>query len=93
MNIITKQFKDLDLKYDLSHIAPLEDILFIDIETTGLSPRNSEIYLIGTGFYQDGRWMISQFFAENTTQEEEVLSAFSDFSRSFKYLVHFTILH
>ena len=67
----------------------MEDILFIDIETTGLSPRNSELYLIGAGFYQDGNWMISQFFAQSTAQEEEVLSAFSDFSRNFSKLVHF----
>ncbi len=67
----------------------MEDILFIDIETTGLSPRNSELYLIGTGFFQDGKWLISQFFGENTSEEEAVLSAFSDFSRNFKVLVHF----
>ncbi len=67
----------------------MEDILFIDIETTGLSPRNSELYLIGAGFYKDGKWMVSQFFAQSTAQEEEVLSAFSDFSRSFSKLVHF----
>ncbi|MBQ7615197.1 MAG: ribonuclease H-like domain-containing protein [Butyrivibrio sp.] len=66
-----------------------EEILFIDIETTGLSPRNSELYLIGTGHFKDGKWLISQFFAENTSQEEQALSAFSDFSRSFKKLVHF----
>ena len=48
----------------------MEDILFIDIETTGLSPRNSELYLIGTGFFQDGKWLISQFFGENTSEEE-----------------------
>ncbi len=67
----------------------MEDILFLDIETTGLSPRNSEIYLIGTASYRDGGWTISQFFAEKTQEEEQVLSQFSDFSRSFTYAVHF----
>ena len=66
-----------------------EEILFIDIETTGLSPRNSELYLIGTGHFKDGKWLISQFFAESTKQEEQVLSAFSDFSSNFSKLVHF----
>ena len=35
-----------------------EKILFIDIETTGLSPKSSDLYLIGTGFVEDGKWVL-----------------------------------
>ena len=66
-----------------------EGILFIDIETTGLSPRNSDLYMIGTGFWENGKWVIRQFFGENAQEEEKVLSEFSDFSRSFTKVVHF----
>ena len=66
-----------------------EGILFIDIETTGLSPRNSDLYMIGTGFWENGKWVIRQFFGENAQEEEKVLSEFSDFSRSFSKVVHF----
>ncbi len=69
--------------------CPREDILFIDIETTGLSPRNSDLYLIGTGFVENGKWVVRQFFGENADDEEKVLSEFSDFSRSFAKVVHF----
>ena len=66
-----------------------EEILFLDIETTGLSPKNSDIYLIGTGFFRDDHFIVRQFFAESSQDEEGVLSAFSDFSREFNKVVHF----
>lgn len=66
-----------------------EDIFFVDIETTGLSPKNSDIYLIGVAYYDKGNWHICQFFAENSSQEEEVLKAFSAFISSFKIAIHF----
>lgn len=66
-----------------------EDIFFVDIETTGLSPKNSDIYLIGVAYYDKGNWHICQFFAENSSQEEEVLKAFSAFVKSFKIAIHF----
>ena len=66
-----------------------EEILFLDIETTGLSPKNSDIYLVGTGFFKDDHFIVRQFFAESSQDEEGVLSAFSDFSREFNKVVHF----
>ena len=35
-----------------------EEILFIDIETTGLSPRSSDLYLIGVANKESGRWIV-----------------------------------
>lgn len=35
------------LKYPIERLAPLDQILFLDIETTGLSADNSQLYLIG----------------------------------------------
>ncbi|MCR5403201.1 MAG: ribonuclease H-like domain-containing protein [Butyrivibrio sp.] len=66
-----------------------DEILFIDIETTGLSPRDSEIYMIGAAYYSQGAWRISQFFADTQDQEKEVLIQFSAFSKNYKKLVHF----
>ncbi|AOZ97409.1 ribonuclease H-like domain-containing protein [Butyrivibrio hungatei] len=66
-----------------------EDIFFVDIETTGLSPKNSDIYLIGVAYYDRHNWHICQFFAENSSQEEEVLKAFCAFVKSFKIAIHF----
>ncbi|RKM57985.1 hypothetical protein D6853_00130 [Butyrivibrio sp. X503] len=66
-----------------------QDILFIDIETTGLSLRSSDLYLIGLSFYKDGKWQITQFFAEDINQEKEILEAFLDFSKGFTKILHY----
>ena len=65
------------------------DILFIDIETTGLSLRNSDLYLIGASYYENGAWNIAQFFAEDVTQEKDILEAFIDFSKGFTKVLHY----
>lgn len=67
----------------------LNEILFLDIETTGLTSKSADIYLIGTGYYQNNTYRVCQFFAESPEQEEEILTAFSSLCRDFKYVVHF----
>ena len=66
-----------------------EDFLFVDIETTGLSPRTADIYLIGAAYLNGNGCNVIQFMAESSAEEEQILSAFSDFSRGFKKLIHF----
>ena len=67
----------------------LEDILFFDIETTGLSPKSTDVYLIGAAYFKEGLWHICQFFAENTCEQEDILRAFSDLLQNYKALVSF----
>lgn len=45
-------------------LGDTESILFFDIETTGLSPKNASIYLIGAAFLQDKKWTLQQWFAK-----------------------------
>ena len=66
-----------------------ENILFFDIETTGLSSKSASIYLIGAAVIQDKKWTLHQWFAENTAEEEAILDAFLQFSVPYKKLVHF----
>lgn len=71
----------------------MEEILFFDIETTGLSPGNSRVFLIGV-IVQDRRESspaLLQFLAESHTDEEEkaLLKAFAEIVSSKKYLIHF----
>ena len=56
-----------------------EDILFIDIETTGLSARNSSLYLVGVVFFKDDTWNYTQWLAENYDEELQLLTAFFEF--------------
>lgn len=74
---------------NLIKLVPMDDILFFDIETTGLSKANNHIYLIGCGYYTPAGLNIIQWFAENEHEEIDVLNAFVDFSSSFNCLVNY----
>ncbi|MBR1741468.1 MAG: ribonuclease H-like domain-containing protein, partial [Lachnospiraceae bacterium] len=68
-----------------------EEILFFDIETTGLSPKTSSIYLIGVLFYEKSTedFIQVQWFAEKNKDEKMVLSSFLELLNHYKYLYHF----
>lgn len=68
-----------------------EEILFFDIETTGLSPKTSSLYLIGVLFFskEEDCFTELQWFAERNKDEKAVLTAFLDFLESYSYLYHF----
>ncbi|MDD6058686.1 MAG: ribonuclease H-like domain-containing protein [Clostridiales bacterium] len=82
-----------ELSYDFSeqttnHIFT-EQTLFFDIETTGFSPANSTVYLIGCASRKGSTLMIDQFFAETPLQEEAALSAFFAYAAKFDTLITF----
>lgn len=62
---------------------------FFDIETTGFSPKNSFVYLIGMAVRRKDFIEIIQFFAENRAQEAEILSAFFQSLTSVHTLITF----
>lgn len=66
-----------------------EEILFLDIETTGLSPKNSDIYLIGVAYFQKHTWHVCQYFAESAEHENEILKDFAALAKSFRYAIHY----
>ncbi len=88
MQIIDSSLDKINLEYPLEKIAPLEDILFIDIETTGFSYKTSKLYLIGCVYYDNG-FHTKQFFADEYSDEEEILNEFFYFAKPFKTLIHF----
>ena len=77
------------LGYPLEKIAPLNKILFLDIETTGFTAKSSSLYMIGTTYFEDGKWYIKQWFANGYEEEPEILSAFFNFARGYSHLIHF----
>ena len=77
------------LNYPLERLAPLDQILFLDIETTGFTAASSQLYLIGCAFYREGNWHIKQWFAQSPEEEPELLKAFFSFARDFSYLMHY----
>ena len=80
MQIVKQNLNSFTIGYPLEQIAPLEQFLFVDIETTGFTAKSSSLYLIGTAFYTEGSWQIRQWFCENPIEEAALLSDFFAFA-------------
>lgn len=89
MKISRETLEAFEINYDLTRIAPLEELLFLDIETTGFTARSSYLYLIGCAYYSGGQWCTVQWLAETYDEEAVILEAFFSFLKSYRYLVHF----
>ncbi|MCR5250977.1 MAG: ribonuclease H-like domain-containing protein [Lachnospiraceae bacterium] len=73
----------------LSEGQTKEDILFVDIETTGLTARNSSLYLAGCIFFKEEKWQYIQWLAETYDEELQVLTAFFEFLHGYRFLIHY----
>ena len=89
MQIVRQTLDSFTIGYPLERIAPLEQFLFLDIETTGFTAKSSSLYLIGTAFYTEGSWQIRQWFCENPIEEAALLNDFFAFAAPFTHLIHF----
>ena len=89
MRTINQTLDNFIIQYPLERIAPLDKLLFIDIETTGFTAKSSSLYLIGAAYFYSGCWHIKQWFAENYNDEQSVLNDFFSFTRDYTHLVHF----
>lgn len=88
MQIIENTISERKILYPVDSIAKKEDILFIDIETTGFTARTSKLYLIGCLYFSES-WKTIQFFAEEYSDEKELLEAFFSFADDYSVLIHF----
>ncbi len=89
MQTHTQRLNDVRTSYPLSRIAPPDEILFLDIETTGFSAKSSYLYMIGCLYYENDAYHTIQWFADTYEEEDQILSSFFRFSKRFKYLVHY----
>ncbi len=89
MKISEETLDNFSIAYPLETLAPLERILFLDIETTGFTARTSHLYLIGCAYFQANKWHTIQWMAENYEQEADILTSFFEFAKLYKFLVHF----
>ena len=66
-----------------------EEAVFLDIETTGLSPMRSFIYLIGLVFIDLSKstMHITQLIAESDDEEEEIISLMNEKLKGYKTVV------
>lgn len=65
------------------------DLLYLDLETTGLSADRNRIYLIGCACRHPEGWFITQWFDDNGRSEELLLQSLLVFARDYRILVHF----
>lgn len=80
------------LPYSLEKLGNPTGLFFFDIETTGLSAKTSQLYLIGC-LYTDGtNFCLHQWFAESYADEKHLLTAFRDYVKTLPegcLLMHF----
>ena len=66
----------------------LENIVFLDIETTGLSGGTGTLaFLTGVGKFKDDSFQLKQFFLRNPSEEEAFLIALAQFCADIKVVV------
>ena len=89
MRIISRPLTQVPDEASLALIGPASDLLFIDIETTGLSRENNHVYLIGCAYYQPEGWHMIQWFDNTGIDEKQILSSFRIFAAEYRCLVHY----
>lgn len=89
MRIAEEILDNFEIQYPLDTICDPAKILFMDIETTGFTAGSADLYLIGCAYLHAGKWHTIQWFAQDSTQQAEILEAFFTFASSFRLLVHF----
>lgn len=69
--------------------AAPEDVLLLDIETTGISRTGSAVYLIGCACLQPDGWQMTQWFDDTGADEKLLLSSFLIFCEKYRYLLNY----
>lgn len=72
-----------------SFLPDKEEILFFDIETTGLSPKSAQIYSIGLLLFKATEMEIVQLFANSLSEEIEVLQGFQEYCKAKTQFISF----
>ena len=67
----------------------LEDTLLYDIETTGLNPKSSQLYLLGILLFHKENIELIQYFAESVLDEEKIMEQFFQLCQTKKVLISF----
>jgi hypothetical protein len=94
MQCFTNHYPDIHPGYPIGDLAPLDKILFIDIETTGLSREHTDLYLIGCGCFDEDGYHTIQWFADSKSDEALLIVRFCDYIKDrFKLLIHYNGNH
>lgn len=90
MQVINDIYPDIHPGYPLERFAKVDRILFIDIETTGLSRESTKLYLIGCGYFEADGYHTIQWFADSYDEEARIISSFTEYIHDrFTCLIHY----
>lgn len=90
MYFVEKTFSDIILDFSLlPKEFDAENSIFFDIETSGLSPKNSPVFLIGLMFFKKHEAIFRQYFSNSVEEEIYILNAFVDDVKCFETIYHF----
>lgn len=64
-------------------------ILYFDIETTGLSPKFHNIYMVGCLFFDNNELCVRQFFCDTIDEEPAMLEEFARFASDYETFISF----
>lgn len=87
--IIKNKKLNNNLIYPINEPFNINEIIFFDIETTGLSPKTSYLYLIGLAYYHNNSWCLTQWLLKDPNQEVKLLNLFSNKTKSYKRIIHY----
>jgi uncharacterized protein YprB with RNaseH-like and TPR domain len=73
-------------RHKVAGVMP-QDVLFVDLETTGLS--HTPLFLIGTMVWEDGDLVVHQYLARNFEEEAVVTALFLDAAQEKTLLISF----
>ncbi len=93
MQTVVSKLDNFSPVYPLDTLAPIEQILFLDIETTGFTAKSSYLYMIGCAYYVHDCYYIKQWMADTYEEEASILKEFFAFASAYQYLIHFNGNH
>lgn len=68
---------------------PMDGVCFFDIETTGLSPDISSLYLLGAAYVENSTFRFIQWYADDYISEADILTAFAALLTRFETVIHY----
>ena len=88
--LIRSKAIDQEIRFDLPDVpAGPQEVLFLDIETTGISRSASSVYLIGCIYLQPEGWQMTQWFDDTGLDEKMILSSFLVFCGKYRYIINY----
>lgn len=72
-----------------AELAPLDQILLFDIETTGFSPKSCYCYMIGYCYFQDSVWHYRMLFNDDGRSEYAMINDFLHVLNGYTLLIHY----